>query len=179
MTRSVWVLALAAAALPGAAAAEAHLYSYEAASDAARTLAPSGLSFAFDKPPFGSPRVTRVIQTGDRGEAALKPASEGALGRGGLKAALGPEKPVGRLYEITSDGDGPAFARAICPGAARAWLVIGRLERFQDLTVQAVGRDQGASGARRCVTFELGFRSEWTLPPRTPPRVRNGPRGLT
>jgi len=177
LTRSA--LALAVAALPGAAAAATHLYSYDPASDAARTLAPSGLSIAFDKPAFGSPRVTRVIQTGDRGEAALKPAPESALGDGGLRAVLGPERPRGRLYEITAEGDGPAFVRAVCPGAARAWLVVSPPERFEDLTIQAIGRDEGAAAARPCVTLELRFRSEWTLPPRAPPRVRNSPRGLS
>lgn len=180
MTKAAWALALAAAvALPGAAAADPHLYSYDPASEATRTLAPSGLSFAFDKPMFGGPKVTRIIQTGERGEAALKPASETALGRGGLKAALGPERPAGRLYEITADGDGPAFVRAVCPGAARAWLLIGPLERFRDLTVQAVGRDEGAASARHCATLRFSFRSEWALPPRAPPRVRNSPQGLS
>jgi hypothetical protein len=165
-------MGLLALAAPMAAQADAHIYSYDASSPAARTLAPTGLSFEFNKPPLGSPVVTRIIQTGERGSAGLKPASDTALGPGGLKAALDREPAAGRLYEIEPEGDGSAFINAVCPGARRAWLVIGRLDRFKDLKVQAVGRDEGAAHARLCVTLELGFRNDWTLPQRTPPKPR-------
>ncbi len=166
-------LALVLLALPMAARAANRIYSYEPASDAARTLAQTGLSFEFERTLIGGARVRRVIQTGDQGAAAVRPASESELGAGGLKAALGGQAAVGDLYAIRPDQeDGQAFIGAVCPGAERAWLLIGKLERFKDLTVQAVGRDKGAAGARLCATLVFSFRNDWTLPPRRPPKVR-------
>jgi hypothetical protein len=60
----------------------------------------------------------------------------------------------------------------VCPGAERAWLLIGKLERFKDLTIQAVGRDKDAGGARLCASLAFSYRNDWTLPPGKPPRVR-------
>ena len=166
-------LVLALIALPVAAWAEDRIYSYEPASDAARTLAETGLSFEFARTLLGGARVRRVIQTGDQGAAAVRPASASELGVGGLKAALGTQSPVGDLYAIRPDQeDGQAFIGAVCPGAEHAWLLIGKLERFEDLAIQAVGRDKGAAGARLCASLAFSFRNDWTLPPRTPPRVR-------
>ena len=165
------VFALLACA-PVPAAASEHVYSYEAATPAAETLAPTGLTFVFERGLLGSVRVERIIQTGERGEARLRPSSEAALGGGGLKAALAGERPTGDLYEIEPEGDGHAFVEAICPGAKRAWLVIGPVERFRDLKLQAVGLGPGPA-ARHCVDLGFAFHSEWRLPPdREPPRVR-------
>ena len=165
-------LALVLLALPLAARAEDRIYSYEPASDVARTLAETGLSFEFARTLLGGARVKRVIQTGDQGAAAVRPASEKELGAGGLKAALGGTTPAGELYAIRPDReDGQAFIGAVCPGAERAWLLIGKLERFRDLTIQAIGRDKGAAGARLCASLAFSYRNDWTLPPRAPPRV--------
>jgi hypothetical protein len=87
MNRSA-ALTLALIALPLAARAEGRIYSYEPASDAARTLAETGLSFEFARTLLGGARVRRVIQTGDQGSAAVRLASESELGAGGLKTAL-------------------------------------------------------------------------------------------
>lgn len=166
-------LAIALIVLPAAARAENRIYSYEPASDAARALAETGLSFEFSPTLLGGARVRRVIQTGDQGAAAVRPASESELGAGGLKTALGATAPSGDLYAIRPDQeDGQAFVGAVCPGAERAWLLIGKLERFEDLTIQAVGRDKGAAGARLCASLVFSYRNDWTLPPRTPPHVR-------
>jgi len=166
-------LVLVLFAMPAAARAADRIYSYEPASDAARALAETGLSFEFKRTLLGGARVLRVIQTGDRGAAAVRPASEGELGAGGLKTALGGQAPAGDLYAIRPDQeDGQAFIGAVCPGAERAWLLIGKLERFEDLAVQAVGRDKGAAGARLCASLAFSYRNDWTLPPRAPPRVR-------
>ena len=147
------------------ARAEEHIYSYEAASPPARALAETGLSFQFQRRPLGGTRLERIIQTGETGFAEVRPASEGDLGPGGLKAALGGESPVGWLYEIKPEGDGQAFVGAACPGAQRAWLVIGPLRRFKDLPIQVVGKDAGAKAARHCADLAFSFHSEWTLPP--------------
>jgi hypothetical protein len=161
--------------LPGQAFADEQIYSYDAVSDAARALTDTGLSFQFERGLLGGVRIERIIQTGDRGAADLKPASEGELGRGGLKAALGAERPAGGLYEIRPEAEGISFVHAVCPGAERAWLVIGPLERFRNLKVQAVGRDAGAAASRLCSTLEFSFYSDWRLPerdaPKTPHRI--------
>ena len=163
--------ALALTVTTGAARAEEHIYSYDAASPPARALAQTGLSFQFQRRPLGGTRLERIIQTGETGFAEVRPASEGDLGAGGLKAALGGQSPVGWLYEIKPDGDGQAFVGAVCPGADRAWLVVGQLRRFKDLPIQVVGKDAGAKAARHCADLAFSFHSEWTLPPdRAAPR---------
>ena len=149
----------------GAARADEHIYSYDASSPPARALAQTGLSFQFERRPLGGVRLERIIQTGETGFADIRPASEGELGPGGLHAALGRQSPVGGLYAIKADGDGQAFVGAVCPGAEKAWLVIGPLRRFKDLPIQVVGMDAGARTARHCADLAFSFHSEWTLPP--------------
>ena len=158
--------------------AEAHIYSYDPLSQAARTLTRTGLSFEFERGFMGAVHIRRIIQTGERGSAELKPAGEKDLGPGGLKAALGGARASGSLYQIAPGGDGRAFIQAVCPGAERAWLMIGPLERFHDLEVRAVGRDAGAASARPCSSLEFGFHSDWRLPEREAPRPRFGPEVL-
>ena len=81
-------------------------------------------------------------------------------------------RPVGDLYEITPGGDGRAFIQAVCPGAERAWLVIGPLERFRDVKIQTVGKPPGGS-AHMCAELQFTYHSEWNLPPdRGPPEAR-------
>ncbi len=173
----MWLYGMLLAALISApslaARADEHIYSYDAETDPARALTATGLSFDFERHGFGGVRILRIIQTGDQGSADLKRGSERDLGPGGLKAALGSERAAGGLYEIRSEGDGQAFVDAVCPGAKRAWLVIGGLKRFRDLTVQSVGLNEGAATAHHCATMQFSFYSEWTLPPdRAPPRAR-------
>ena len=159
-----------------AAAGGLFIYSYDPISPAARTLTATGLSFEFERGLLGAERVRKVIQTGDRGSAELKPASESELGAGGLRAALGETRPAGALYEIMPRGDGQAFVHAVCPGADRAWLVIGKLDRFKDLQLQAVGRRPGESAAHACSDMAFGFRSDWRLPGDEPPEAHIAPR---
>lgn len=162
-------LAFASLAASPALSAE-HIYSYDAVSDTARALAETGLSFQFQSLPLGGMRLERIIQTGERGSAGIRPASDGPLGPGGLRAALGGHAPVGALYEIEPEGDGQAFVGAVCPGAEKAWLVIGQLHRFKDLPIQVVGKDAGAGRARHCADLTFSFHSEWSFPAdRTPP----------
>jgi hypothetical protein len=169
-------LALALCALAVAAArADEHIYVYDAASPAAQALAETGLSFQFEGRPLGGYRLERIIQTGERGSAELRFSSDKDLGPGGLKAALGNRSPVGALYEIRREtADGQAFVGAVCPGAERAWLVMGRLRRFKDLQVQVVGKDPGAASARHCADLVFSFRSELAMPAdREPPEQRD------
>ena len=156
----------------GASAAERYIFSYDPASDAARTLTQTGLSFEFEKGVLGGARVRRIIQTGEFGAADLKPSSDASLGRGGLGAALGRERPAGPLYEILPNGEGASFVHAVCPGADRAWLLIGPLDRFRDLKVQAVGRKAADTAAHACSTLAFSFRSDLRLPGSDVPDAR-------
>ena len=166
-TAALFALALACA---GPAVADERLYVYESASDGARALAATGLTFEFATRPLGGYKLERIFQTGERGSADLQASSDKDLGPGGLRAALGGTASAGGLYEIRRDAaDGRAFVGAVCPGAERAWLVVGPLRRFRDLTVQAIGKDQGAVSARRCVDLSFRFRGELALPPDRPP----------
>lgn len=174
---SRWLFAAAIGVLawplmPPPASAGEHIYSYDPASPAAQTLTDTGLSFQFERGLLGGERIQKIIQTGERGSAELKPASEKDLGSGGLRAALGGARPAGALYEIRPQDDGYAFVHAVCPGAERAWLVIGPLERFHNLEIQAVGRDAGAPAARPCSTMEFSFYSDWRLPESEPKPVQ-------
>ncbi len=147
-----------------AAAVERDIYTYDPASAAAHRLTDTGLSFQFERGLLGGVRVRRIIQTGDIGAADLKPASDAGLGRGGLKAALGNQRAAGALYEILPKDEGISFVHAVCPGADRAWLVIGRLERFRNLELQAVGRGSKDASAHVCSSMDFTFRSDLRLP---------------
>ncbi len=163
--RAAFFACLSAFALPAAAgAAERHIFTYDPASPAARKLTDTGLSFQFEKGLLGSVRVERIIQTGDIGAADLKPASEAALGPGGLRGALGEQRPAGALYEIRPSDEGKSFVHAVCPGADQAWLLIGRLDRFQNLELQAVGRGAADPHAHVCSSMDFSFRSDLRLP---------------
>ncbi len=153
-------------------AAERYVYSYDPASAAAKALTDTGLSFEFEKGLVGGPRVRKIIQTGEFGSADLKPASEAELGRGGVSAALGHERPVGAIYEILPRDEGKSFIHAVCPGSDRAWLLIGRLDRFRDLTVQAVGRKAADPAAHACASLQFSFRSDLRLPGADVPDAR-------
>ena len=155
-----------------AAAGQVHIYSYDPLSPAAKALTRTGLSFEFERGPLGGLRIDKVIQTGDRGSAALKPASESEIGAGGLRAALGEQRPVGPLYEILSEDEGKAFVHAVCPGSDRAWLLIGKMDRFKDLELQAVGRRPGDKAAHACSTLAFSFRSDWRLPDQEVPAAQ-------
>ncbi len=161
-----------AALAPAAQAAERYIYSYDPASPAAKALTETGLSFEFEKGMIGGVRVRKIIQTGEFGSAELKPASDGELGKGGLAAALDHERPTGPLYEIMPKGEGKSFIHAVCPGADRAWLLIGRLDRFRDLTVQAVGRKASDAAAHACPSLAFSFRSDLRLPGTDVPDAR-------
>src|ERR1044072_128318 len=86
---------------PAAAQAASHdrIFSYDAESEAARTLAPGGLTFVFRKQRLGGARVLQVLSTQQRGTAELKPASDKDLGPGGLQAVIG-KAGERDLYEI-------------------------------------------------------------------------------
>jgi hypothetical protein len=148
----------------GHAAAGLVLYSYDSVTPITETMTESGVTLMLDKSLLHV-RVLSVVETLDIGKADLKPASEDDLGRGGLGAVLGREAQERDLYEIIPKGDGRALIGALCPGAARGWLVFGPIRQDRDLKVRAVGRDQTGGKARLCVTLDYAFHGVWGLPP--------------
>lgn len=163
--RAALFACLALFAPPSAAgASERYIYTYDPVSPAARHLTDTGLSFLFERGLLGGVRVQRIIQTGDIGAADLKPAPEEALGRGGLKAALGDQRAAGELYEILPKDEGKSFVHAVCPGADRAWLLIGRIDRFRDLELQAIGRGAKDAQSHLCSTMAFSFKSDLRMP---------------
>ncbi len=153
---------LAAGLAGGRAEAARKMYSYDAASDLTRAFVYDGLTIIFEKGLTGQ-RVERVLSTGTQGEAALKPASGGDLGKGGLAAVLEPGAEERDLYLVTDAKDGPAFIRAACRVKTKGWLAFGRLRAGEPLRIHAIGLDPATGQARRCATWEFTFHGEWPL----------------
>jgi hypothetical protein len=140
------------------------IYSYDAVSETAQTLAPGGLTFVFRKSPLGGTRVLKVLSTQEKGTAELKPASDRDLGPGGLNGAVGHRVREHDLYEILPGGQGGPLINAACPGAQRAWLAFGDLRRPGNLVIHAIGLKAGGK-ARLCASMEFAWHGEWKLPP--------------
>jgi len=153
--------AMLAAATPALAAR--HIYSYDSATPITEQMTESGLSFIFDKSLLGV-TVRRLMETQNIGSADLRPASDAALGKGGIEAVVGPDAHERDLYEITDQQDGKALREALCHGADHVWLAFGRLKFGQNLRIRALGHDPYTGKTRLCVTLDYSFRGEWALP---------------
>ena len=153
--------ALLAAAWPAAAAQ--HIYSYDSVTPVTTQMTENGLSFIFDKSLLGV-NVERIMETHDIGAADLRPASESALGRGGLRAIVGPHAPERDHYENTDQEKGKALRNALCRGSDHVWLAFGRLKVGQDLRVRALGHDPRTGQTRLCETLDYSFHGEWLMP---------------
>jgi hypothetical protein len=151
-------------ALAGPAAAAKRIYSYDSANPLTEQMTEAGLTFVFDKS-FISTRVLKILETHDIGQADLKPASEGELGRRGLTALIGPNAHERALYEIEPKGDGRALSRALCPGADRVFLAFGPLTAEQPLRIHALGHDAKTGESRLCITLDYSFHGEWAIGP--------------
>jgi hypothetical protein len=145
------------------AMAAQHIYSYDSVTPITAKMTENGLSFIFDKTVLGV-RVRRILETNDIGAAELRPASESALGPGGLRALLEPGASERDLYEITDQADGPALRKALCRGSDHVWLAFGRLKVGRDLRIRALGDDPQTGKTRLCETLDYSFHGEW-LPP--------------
>ena len=165
------------------AVAAQHIYSYDSVTPITETMTETGLSFIFDKTLMGV-NVRRILETHDIGAADLRPASESALGRGGLRAVLGPDAAERDLYEITDQDNGKALRNALCRGSDHVWLAFGRLKIGRDLRVRAIGHDPGTGETRLCETLDYSFHGEWLAPNPIPPqpdrtdRFNNAPNRL-
>jgi len=149
-------LALIVVATP--AAADMRFLSYDPADRVTTTLT-RGLTLQVERGWFGSITVHRLISTAARGSAAIN--------QGGPKEALAvlPEGAAETaLYTVGDAGDARGLARALCPGSAQTYLVMGQVRAVRPLTVQAVGRWPDGQ-YRHCVTLNYEYRGEWAMPP--------------
>jgi hypothetical protein len=166
--RLAMIAGLAVMLLAGPAAAAKRIFSYDSANPLTEQMTEAGLTFVFDRS-LMSTRVLQILETHDIGSAEVKPASEGALGRGGLTALIGPNARERALYEIEPKGDGRALSRALCPGADRVYLAFGPLNAEQPLRIHALGHDPKTGASRLCITLDYSFHGEWALgPPELP-----------
>lgn len=161
------LLALAAASFDGPARAAVRIFSYDPADDLTLRTAGS-LTFEFNQRLIFT-TVLRVRSTQGQASAALKPADEAVLGRGGLSALIGDRAQERDLYEVEPSDEGLDLIHAFCPGSTRAWLAFGRLVENQDLRVQVLGDDPQVgpkpARAKLCETLQFSFHGEWRLPP--------------
>jgi hypothetical protein len=173
--RRACLILLMATGLATPAAATRRIYSYDSANPSTEAMTESGITFVFDKSIAGQ-RVLKLIETHDVGQADLIPASDRALGAGGLGAVLPPGASERDLYEITDQDDGKALKSALCHGSDRTFLAFGRLKAENDLRVHAIGYDAKAGRSRLCFTLDYTFHGEWALPlPTLPQPDRSDP----
>jgi hypothetical protein len=137
----------------GPAAAARHIYSYDSANPATEQMTEAGLTFIFQKGVMNT-RVQRILETHDIGAADLRPASEQALGHGGLAMIVGADANERDLYEITDQENGKALRNALCRGSDHVWLAFGRLRVGQDLRIRALGHDPLTGKTRLCETLD-------------------------
>jgi len=170
--RRLLLLALSMCALAGPARAEDRYFAYDPANDAARLMT-RGITLQAERGLFGAVRAERLFSTVGAGSAGLESDSL----PGGTAAVLPAGADESNVYRITTDGQGPALGRVLCPGATTVWLVMGRIRPVRDLTVHAVG--QGATGqVLLCRTMEYRYRGEWAAPPAPRPASPGQPPGL-
>lgn len=158
MPALAFITAVSAVAAPAPVQADTRFLAYDASDRVTQALT-RGLTLEVERGLFGAIRVNRLISTSARGEARIE--------RGGpsqVLAALPSEAGERAIYAIQAQGDGRGLARALCPSAEEAWLVLGRVRAGRPLTMQAVGRWPDGQ-MRHCVQLSYTYRGEWALPP--------------
>lgn len=155
--RLVLLLTLASVATP--VAADVRFLAFNPA-DRTTTALTRGVTLEIERGLFGAVSVRRILSNTGRGSATIT--------RGGPDEArrARPEGSVASVvYTILAEGDGRGLSRALCPGSAAAYLVMGGVRAGRPFTMEAVGR--WPDGAwRHCVTLNYTYRGEWSLPPR-------------
>ena len=163
----VLILGLLLAGLAGSARAETRVFSYDPANDVTRSIA-GPLTFEVRQQLIFT-TVLRIRSTQGEASAALKPADETVLGRGGLTALIGPGARERSLYEVEPTAEGLDLIHAFCPGSGRVWLAFGRVAQSVDLRIQVLGDDPKsppkAHQARLCYTLDFYYHGEWRPPP--------------
>lgn len=117
-----------------------------------------GVTLEVERGMFGAVAVRNLFSSSSRGSASFK-----AGGPNEVRSALPDGARETRLYEIVQEGDGRGLARALCPGSAQAWLVVGRVKVARPLTLQAVGLWPDGK-YRHCVQLNYDYRGEWAVP---------------
>jgi hypothetical protein len=148
--------------LAGSALAEVRIFSYDPADDLTRGVA-GPLTFEFEQH-LMFVKLLRIHSTQGQATAALKPASDAALGHGGLSRLIGEQGRERDLYEVEPGAEGADLIRAFCPGSSRGWMAFGRLAVGRDLRVQVMGDSPGGGPARLCRTFQFTYHGEWQVP---------------
>ena len=149
------LIAVLAASSPAEAAVR--LFSYDPADSNTRRTS-GALTFEFSQGVIRT-RVRRVSATLGQASAPVREANDRDLGAS-LTAIIGDTAGERDLYEVLPENEGAAMIRAFCPGAARAWLAMGRIRANMPLRVHVLGAPQGGQ-ARVCVTLNFEFRGEW------------------
>ncbi|QTN19745.1 hypothetical protein HZ989_01295 [Brevundimonas sp. AJA228-03] len=160
LRRLTAVLMFALLATP--AAADTRYLSFNPA-DRITTALTRGITLEVERGVFGAVSVRRIISTTSRGAATIRKG-----GPDGAKSVLPEGATQATVYSIDTEGDGRGLARALCPGADAAFLVLGRVQAGRPMAMQATGRWPDGR-FRHCVTLSYDYRGEWSLPPHTPP----------
>ncbi|WP_313575799.1 hypothetical protein [Brevundimonas sp.] len=146
------VASLGALATP--ALADTRFLSFDARDRATQALT-RGVTLEVERGWFGATSVRNLFSSTSRGSARFE--------RGGpdqVRRVLPQGAAVGGVYSISTDGDGRALSRALCPGSDQTFIVVGRVRAGHPLTIETVGR--WADGQfRHCVTLNYDYRGEW------------------
>lgn len=144
-----------------AEAATLRMFSYDAADSATRHTS-GALTFEF-RQHLMTTQVLRVDATHGQASATLREAPDRDLGAT-LGSLIGDTAPERDLYEVLPQGEGAAMVAAFCPGAARAWLAMGRLRANLPLRVHVLGSAGAGAPAHVCTTLNFDFHGEWRGP---------------
>jgi hypothetical protein len=156
------LLALAAALAAQPAEARIRMFSYDPA-DAETKAAAGPLTFAFNQGLL-KVRLLSIHATEAQASADLRPASEAALGPGGLNGLIGKDAAERDLYQVLPAEEGAALIAAFCPGATRAWMAFSRPRLFRDLRIYVIGDGGPRNLTHVCRRLDFSFHGEWKLP---------------
>lgn len=156
--RRILIATLTLSALAGPALAETRYLAFDAADRVTQALT-RGITLEGNRGLFGGVTVRRIISTTSRGDADIRRGGPDAVRR-----ALPEGAEETSVYTISSEGNGRALGRALCPGSEEAWMVLGRVQLGRPLTAHAVGRWTDGT-FRHCVKLSYTWRGEWALPP--------------
>ena len=163
----MWKTGLLALAVAAGVAAPAfcgslHIYSYDPANSETRNSA-GALTFEFNRRLVFT-TILRVMATEGDAKAEVRPASERALGPGGLTALIGPRASERDLYEVQPQEDGAAMIAALCPQSHHAWMAFGHIRANHDLRVYVLGDGPANGSAALCKTLDYTYHGEWSGP---------------
>jgi hypothetical protein len=149
-----YVLVVALAIVAPARADTMHFYSYDPGDTATRAAA-GPVTLQVRKGLLHA-TVLNLRSTEAEATADLKPASPGSLGPGGLAGVTGVGSGERSLYAVGSADQGEALINALCPGAKRGWMALGKVGVNQDLSIAVIGQTPGQP-PRLCHALAYSF----------------------